>query len=82
VNKMDKKKELEPVKDIAKDPEAGHLSKEQAQVKWRKQRELNARLKAYEVKARAEIEAESEEETKPETTQEVAKPIKKAKSKK
>lgn len=52
------KKELAPIVFLPKDEENGHLSKEQFQAKMRKKRELEARMKAYEEKARAEIEEE------------------------
>ena len=70
---------------IVRDLEVGHLSKEESQKKWRKQRELAAKLKAYEVKARAEIEAEENQETPVEVVEEVVKEVPKttkAKSKK
>lgn len=52
-------KELPPIVRQKTDFENGHISKEQFQSKRRKQRELEAKMKAYEATARAEIEAES-----------------------
>ena len=70
---MAEKKELKPIKRVKNDPENLHISKEQFIEKRRKQKELDAKMKAYELKAKEEIEAEAKvkkevkKETKPKT---------------
>ena len=55
------KKEFPSVKRMPYDPENGLLSKEEFKAKMRKKRELDAKMKAYEKTARAEIEREMED---------------------
>ena len=58
------KKELPPIVRQKTDFENGMISKSAFQAKRRKQRELDAKMKAYEAKARAEVEADSAKEVK------------------
>jgi hypothetical protein len=59
-------KERVPVRRLPTDLENGTLSKAQSLEKWRKQKELDAKMRAYEAKARAEIEAEAAVDNSPE----------------
>lgn len=56
---MAEKRKLAPITILPYDPENLHLSKAQFQEKERKRKELNARMKAFEQTAKAEIEAET-----------------------
>ena len=69
--------ELKPIKPVKYDPENLHISKEQFLEKRRKAKELAAKMKAYELKAKEEIEAEA----KVEKPKEVEKPKKVSKPK-
>lgn len=67
------KTELPPIKFMPTDPEFGHLSKAQAQAKWRKQRELDRRLQLEKVKIEEELNKDEKVETpveEPETPEE------------
>lgn len=65
-----KRTPLSPIIFKKYDPENGHLSKEEYLAKQRKQKELAAKMAAYEEKARAEVEAEDKETKKlPKTEQ-------------
>jgi len=70
MEKQEGKKNLAPVKVLSKDIELGILSKSEAQAKWRRQKELDARMKAYETKAKADIEAEMGAQKAPEKSKE------------
>jgi hypothetical protein len=53
-----KEKKLPPVVYLPDDPENGRISKEDFLKKQRKKKEFEAKMKAYEEKARAEVEAD------------------------
>lgn len=59
--RSDKEKNMPALNKMPYDPENGHLSKEQFLAKMRKRNELAAKMKAYEEKAKVEIEAEMNE---------------------
>lgn len=52
------KKEVKPIKFVKTDKENGHISKEEFIAKRRKQKAIEAKMKAYEAKAREEVEEE------------------------
>lgn len=55
------KKQLPPIVPVKNDPENGQLSRDQFVEKRRQQKELDAKMKNYEAKARAEIEIEAQD---------------------
>jgi len=69
---MAEKKVLKPIRRVKNDPENLHISKEEFLAKRRKAKELDAKMKAYEIKAKEEVEAEAK-------VKEEAKKAKKAK---
>ena len=79
---MAEKKELKPVVPVKYDSENGHISRDDFMAKRRREKELAAKMKAFEEQAKAEIL--SEESVKADTQPQAA-PVetktKKAKSK-